>query len=117
MKITDHYSLLMHREDDYQIQNIIVCENYEKASQIARATLGDDAIAVDTTLYPVQIGDTYKDGNFYDSEGNIIPKNPTEAEEIATLKSTIARQNATISELQATMANQDELLADILLNI
>lgn len=117
MKVTDHYSLLMHRTEDYMIQNIIVCENYEVASQIARATLGADAIAIDTTLYPVEIGNTYKDGTFYDGDGNVIPRNPTEAEEIATLKTTIARQNATISELQTTLANQDELLADILLNI
>lgn len=117
MKVNQQFSTLRHRETDYEIMNIIVCDNYEVASQIAKATLGEDAIAIDTTLYPVAIGDTYHDDNFYDSEGNIIPRNPTEAEEIATLKSTIARQNATISELQTTMANQDELLADILLNI
>lgn len=117
MKVNQQFSTLRHRETDYEIMNIIVCDNYEVASQIARATLGEGAIAIDTTLYPVAIGDTYSNGVFYDFQGNVIPKNPTEAEEIATLKTTIARQTATISELQATLANQDELLADILLNI
>lgn len=117
MKVNQQFSTLRHRENDYEIMNIIVCDNYEVASQIARATLGEDAIAIDTTLYPVTIGNTYSDGVFYDSQGNAITKNPTEAEEIATLKTTIARQTATISELQATLANQDELIADILLNI
>ena len=117
MKINEQFALLMHREDDYLIQNIIVCENYETASQIARATIGDDAIAVDTTLYPVEIGDTYKDGNFYDGEGNLIPRNPTEAEEIERLNATIVRQNAKIDNLETTIADQDALLADILLSI
>lgn len=117
MKVTDHYSLLMHRTEDYMIQNIIVCENYEIASQIARATLGADAIAIDTTLYPVEIGNTYKDGTFYDGNGNVIPRNPTEAEEITRLNSVINRQASKIETLETTLANQDELLADILLNI
>lgn len=117
MKINEQFALLMHREADYMIQNIIVCENYEMASQIARATLGADAIAVETTRYPVEIGNTYINGAFFDSEGNLIEPNPTEAEEIAALKSTISRQNSTISELQSTIAAQDEILSDILLNI
>ena len=117
MKINEQFALLMHRETDYMIQNIIVCENYETASQIARATLGADAIAVETTRYPVEIGNTYINGAFFDSEGNLIEPNPTETEEIERLNATIVRQNTKIDNLETTIAAQDELLADILLNI
>ena len=44
---------------------ISVCDNYEIANQIARVTYGDNAFAVDTTLYSVSIGDDYIDGLFY----------------------------------------------------
>ena len=117
MKVNQQFSTLKHRDTDYEIMNIIVCDNYEVASQIARATLGEDAIAIDTTLYPVAIGDTYHDDNFYNQAGEVIPRNPTEAEEIQKLKTTIARQSATISTLETTLADQDALLADILLSI
>lgn len=117
MWLNQQFSLLQHRTEDYIIRNVVVCDNYETAGRIAIELYGNDALAIDTTLYPVGIGYTYKDDIFYNLDGEVVPKNPTEAEEIATLKTTIARQNATISELQATLANQDELLADILLNI
>jgi hypothetical protein len=72
---------------DEVIQNIVVCDNYTLANELARLTYGEDAIAVDTTLYPVGIGFKYVGGRFYDAEGvNEIFSNPTEAEQIAILK-------------------------------
>ena len=76
------------------IKNIIVCDNYEMANQIARDQFGEDAFANDTTLYPVSIGDLYNNGNYYhlvneDPENPqymIIERNLTEAEEINELK-------------------------------
>lgn len=69
-----------------KIQNIIVCDNYEVANVIARNTYGDDAFAVETTLYPVSIGYKYQGGLFYDNDGNVIERNLTEEEEIRQLK-------------------------------
>lgn len=69
-----------------QIQNIIVCDNYEIANQIARMNYGDNAYAVDTTQYPVSIDCKYIEGIFYDMENNIVERNPTEQEEIQLLK-------------------------------
>lgn len=67
------------------VANICVCDNYEVANQIARMTYGDDAIAVDTTLYPLTIGDLYRDGGFY--RGDIlIPPNPTEEQRVSALE-------------------------------
>lgn len=70
-----------------KIENIIVCANYETANQIARNVYGDTAIAIDTTLYPVGIGNTYRDGLFYDFNNNVIERNLTEKEQIEKLKS------------------------------
>lgn len=67
------------------IANICVCDNYEVANQIARMTYGQDAIAIETTLIPVQIGDTYSGGVFY-RDGKIIEPNPTEEQRVTTLE-------------------------------
>lgn len=69
-----------------QIENIIVCDNYEIASQIARTAYGEDAYAVDTTQYALGIGYKHIDGIFYDNDDNIVHRNPTEQEEIQLLK-------------------------------
>ena len=35
---------------DGRIQNVMVCDNYEDANQIARAVYGDEAFAVDCLM-------------------------------------------------------------------
>lgn len=117
MKTNQEFALLSHRTDDYVVQNIIVCANYQTASTIARSEFGEDAIAVDVTLYPVEIGYTYRDGTFYDISGDVVTRNPTEAEQISKLNATIIHQNTKIEYLETTLADQDALLADILLSI
>ena len=80
------FAFVVKNEADVKVvQNIAVCDNYETASQLARAVYGDDAIAVDTTRIPVAIGDVYENGNFY-RDGVLILPNPTEEQEIAALK-------------------------------
>lgn len=68
------------------VQNIIVCDNYELANQIARGTYGEEAIAVDCLQYPCSIGGKYKDGKFYDLEGNEIAYVPTQEQQVASLQ-------------------------------
>lgn len=68
------------------VQNIIVCDNYELANQIARGTYGDSAVAVDCLQYPCMIGGTYKDGKFYDLQGNEVAYVPTQEEQVQTLQ-------------------------------
>ncbi len=69
-----------------KIQNIIVADNYETANQLARMVYGDEAFAVDTTQYPVSIGDSHINNKFYDEEGKVIIANPTESQNIALLQ-------------------------------
>lgn len=79
----------------YVVANVIVCKSYEIASRIARCEFGESALAIDTTLYPVSIGDTYRDGVFYDSLGNVIERNLTESEQIEEL----TRKNKELNEI------------------
>lgn len=60
------------------IKQDIVCDNYELANQLARNVYGEDAIAVDSTQYPISEGDKYIDGHFYFKDGvTRIPRNNT----------------------------------------
>lgn len=81
-----------------KIQNTIVCDNYEVANQIAKSTYGKDTIAIDTTLYPVQIGDDYIDGVFY-REDKIISRNLTETEKIELLNEQIVNLQLALVEV------------------
>ena len=49
---------------DETVQNIMVCDDYELANLITRASYGDDGFAVDCLQYPCAIGDRYHDGKF-----------------------------------------------------
>lgn len=51
-----------------EVKNIIVCDNYELANYLARATYGDDAYAVDCLQYPCGIGDTYHGNRFWKAD-------------------------------------------------
>lgn len=92
----------------YRIGNIIVADNYEVASKIARNEFGEAALAVDTTFYPVSIGFTYCDGMFYDLAGNTVAKSKTDEERIAEL----AAEN---EELKKNIEMQAEVLDFLLM--
>lgn len=47
-----------------EVKNIIVCDNYETANWLAKASYGEDAFAVDCLQYPCSIGDKYSNENF-----------------------------------------------------
>ena len=92
----------------YKIENIIVADNYTIANNIAQATYGIGAIAIETTRIPVAIGDLYKDGIYYKSESmeEILP-NPSEEEQIAELKSIIADLSLIQAELMLELDSQE----------
>ena len=85
-----------------KIKNTIVCDNYEVANQIAKITYGDNAFAVDTTLYPVNIGDNYINGLFY-RDGELIERNPTEEERITELNNQLTEAQLALCELYEKM--------------
>lgn len=68
------------------IDNIIVCENYTVANDLAKM-IDKESFAVDVTYYPVRIGDKYVEGLFRDKNNNeIINAMPTEKESINIIK-------------------------------
>ena len=90
---------------DTKIMNVIVCDNYEIANQLARATYGDSAIAYECTQYRCGIGDYFIDNVFYfaDKEdpnkvGEMVPRTNT-AEEDAY------EANKRAESMQADIAN------------
>lgn len=48
-----------------EIKNVFICENYELANHLARASFGDNAFAIEVTKYAVSCGDKYENGIFY----------------------------------------------------
>ena len=62
---------------------------YTAANLQAKQFYGSDAIAVDVTQYPVNIGDLYKDAIF-SRDGIQIDPLPTDEEEIMSLKRTVS---------------------------
>lgn len=70
-----------------KIKNIVVCDNYEMANYLARATYGDTAFAVDCSQYPCQINDRYINQTFYQSDGTtMITCMPTQEQQIQILE-------------------------------
>ena len=83
------------------IKQDIVCDNYELANQLARNVYGEDAIAVESTQYPISEGDKYIDGYFYFKDGvTRVPRNNTGEEnallavnKVDSIESDIATDN------------------------
>lgn len=99
----------------YVIANIIVCKSYEIASRIARCEFGPTALAIETSLYSVNIGDTYKDGVFYDANGNEVLKELTETERIQELEAKLANQAKGFESQAENIALLNETLLEVLM--
>jgi hypothetical protein len=76
-----------------EIKNIIVCDNYEMANWLTRASYGDDAFAVDCLQYPCEIGDRYHEGIFYrindDESETVINYVPTVEQQVPALNAQV----------------------------
>ena len=76
---------------DAAVQNVMVCNDIALANQIAMATYGKGAYAIEVSYIPCTIGDRYDGGKFYHTdeagEESEVEAVPNEKEEIATLKS------------------------------
>ncbi|WP_051685544.1 hypothetical protein [Clostridium sp. KNHs205] len=93
---------------DEVVQNIVVCDNFEIANQLARFHYGDDAIAIDTTHFPISIGSMYVDGKFYkEDRETLVERNPTADEEVAIAK-------ARVEELESQVATLNIAFAEVL---
>lgn len=98
---------------DERIKNVIKCDNYEVANQLARSEYGQDAIGVDCSQYLCGIGDFFVNNTFYsktlDENGNevqgeeIVRQNTAEEDAAEALK--IVNELAeTVAEVQINAA-------------
>lgn len=91
------------------IENVIVCDNYTLANDLARTVFGESAIAVECTQYCVGIGDFYKEGRFYFKDGEtIVKRQNTAEEEAAEAKEKAAMIEQQLSDTQLALAEQYE---------
>jgi len=83
------------------VQNVVV-GNYYNCNVVAHNTYGQDAVAVEVTQYPVEIGDTYEGGKFYrmiQSVKTEIERIPTEEEVVTAHTAALASQDEEIDNL------------------
>lgn len=83
-----------------EVKNVFLCENYELANVLARASFGNDAFAVETTQYASQMGDKYENGIFYhiseDGTKKEVRYIPSESERITKLTDSLAIAQLTL---------------------
>lgn len=109
-----HQTYAQIQEDE--VKNIIICDNYELANYLARATYGQEAFAVDCTQYPCGIGDSYRDGTFYRILEDGTPKQidyiPTAEQQVEQLQAELTcTQMALTEQFEENLLLQEEVTA------
>ena len=95
------------------VQNIMVCDDYELANELTRASYGDDGFAVECNQCPCVIGDKYHDGGFYrdiEGEGIEIPIEyvPTPEQQVEALTVQNGNLQNEVTSLQLALVEQYE---------
>ena len=95
------------------VQNICVCDNYEMANYIARASYGNSAFAVDCLQYPCQIGDSYRDNTFYHvnketGKETVIEYVPTQEQQVSILTNGLNNTNDELTQTQLALVESYE---------
>lgn len=89
------------------VQNIIVCDEYEMANWLTRASYGEEAFAIDCLQYPCKIGDNYHHGHFYhvDEDGTetLVEYVPTSEEQVFMLEAENKRLTQQITDTQLAL--------------
>lgn len=98
-----------------KVKNIFICENYELANQLARASFGDKAFAVESTRYATNIGDNHENGVFYHilEDGSLeeVMYIPTEKDNIVELHSKLIQSQLVLSEIyESKLLLEDKIL-------
>lgn len=83
------------------VKNVIICENYEMANYLARATYGSEAFAADCIQYLCGIGDLYRDGTFMrtleDGSSEAIKYIPTAEQQVEYLQAELTNTQMTLT--------------------
>lgn len=97
-----------------KVQNVMICDEYTLANEIARMSYGEDAFAIDVEQYPVAIGDEYRDGFFYrtleDGSEIQIEYVPTERQAIVALEDqNTFLETALVEQYEENLALQESV--------
>ena len=57
---------------DDEVKDVVVCDNINTATQIAKNIYGPDTVVLDVTRYEVQLGDNFRNGKFYRGKKEIL---------------------------------------------
>lgn len=90
---------------DSEVKQIICCETYGIADQLAKNMLGNKAYAVDVTQYRVTSGYKYIDGVFYDFNNNKVIRENTAEEDVKIAKTRC-------NELEEELNSQSDVLLE-----
>ena len=98
-----------------EVKNVFLCENYELANVLARASFGDMAFAIETTKYASSIGNKYENGIFYnkleDGTFKEVECIPSLEEKILVLQSKIIQTQLVIAETyESKITLEDKIL-------
>ena len=98
---------------DERIKNVIKCDNYEVANQLARSEYGQDAIGVDRSEYRSGIDDFFVNNTFYsrtidengeEVKGEEIVRQNTAEEDAAEALKIVNELAETVAEVQVNAA-------------
>ena len=88
---------------DGEVKNVVVCDNYPTADYLTKCIYGSEAFAVDCLQYACGIGNKYHDNQFFkvgdDGTETVIPRKPTEAQEVENLNTQVAESTDNEAEL------------------
>ena len=93
------------------VQNLIVCDNYDKANELSKFTYGEGSLAVEVNTWGVYIGDIYKDNTFYAPDGT-TPREyiPDVEEDVSTLKSNQKVSDEDMTDIQEALVELHKLI-------
>lgn len=94
---------------DGEVKDIVVCNDYNVANQIAQNIYGSGAIATDVTHYTVDIGDTYTNNKFFRGEREIHP--------LPTVEDKLNGLGGSVADLETAACDLDETIYQRILDI
>lgn len=84
--ITYKYAMILGED----IMNIALFEDYVTANEVTKIVYGENAFAVDIEEWPVGPGYKYKNGTFYEPDGETpVEKLPDQSERVKELESLV----------------------------
>lgn len=94
--ITYKYAMILGED----IMNIALFEDYVTANEVTKIVYGENAFAVDIEEWPVGPGYKYKNGAFYEPDGNtVVEPLPNPAKQVAELETVVDNMTLVMADM------------------